>query len=249
MSTYVISDIHGQLDALKDLLSLVSFKYNEDTLYLLGDYVDWGPKSIETIQYVMEMSSKYENIHPLLGNHDLMMYNVITNISDGTTLDEAWEIAYNTEYGCWLNNCGDETLSKFMRIDSHSRAEIRKWLTTLPYYKITDEISGKIYYLCHSKPFVNGMSLTDVVWGRIKDDRLPRSFIDRADKAILVSGHTIVNNYRSFDENMRLKIYKSPNNRYINIDCGAKLLGIRKMCRLAAIRLDDLEEFYIDGDM
>lgn len=249
MSTYVISDIHGQLNAFKGMLSMISFNYTSDKLYLLGDYVDWGPESIKTLQYIMELTSKYGNIKALIGNHDLMMYNVISNIPNNYSFEQAYDVGYKVDYGCWFENSGDITLAKYIRLSDEEKSSIKKFLTTLPYYAVTDEINGEIYYLCHSKPFVRGMRLEDVVWDRIVDSRLPRSFIDRTDKAILVSGHTITVNYNSYDDNGMLKIYKSPNNRYINIDCGAKLLGNKRICRLAAIRLEDLEEFYIDSEM
>ena len=60
MATYIISDIHGNLDVFKELLKTIDFKYDgTDQLYLLGDYVDWGPKSLETLFFVMELTQKY----------------------------------------------------------------------------------------------------------------------------------------------------------------------------------------------
>jgi len=43
MSTYVISDIHGELDAFKEMLEKINFKYDgTDELHIIGDMVDWG---------------------------------------------------------------------------------------------------------------------------------------------------------------------------------------------------------------
>ena len=43
MSTYVISDIHGQLYAFKKMLNKIDFKFDgTDELHILGDMVDWG---------------------------------------------------------------------------------------------------------------------------------------------------------------------------------------------------------------
>ena len=238
MSTYVISDIHGQLDALKALLSMISFNYKSDTLYLLGDYVDWGPKSIETVLFIKELIDKHDNIIALMGNHDLMMYNVVKLVKETYSINEAIEVSNRVDYGCWTMNGGDVTLTSYMSQTKEVRDNIKQFVANLPYFKITEPINGQVYYLCHSKPYVNGMELVDIVWDRIRDGILPRSFMDRDDKAILVSGHTIVSNYRSIDDDWNLKIYKSPNNRYINIDCGGKLIGMRDGYRLAALKKD-----------
>lgn len=42
MATYVIGDIHGQLEQLKVLLEKMKFNEN-DELYVMGDVVDRGP--------------------------------------------------------------------------------------------------------------------------------------------------------------------------------------------------------------
>ena len=61
-------------------LEKINFKYDgTDKLYLLGDYVDWGPKSLETLLFVKELSEKYDFIFPLIGNHDLMFLEQIQN--------------------------------------------------------------------------------------------------------------------------------------------------------------------------
>ena len=41
-----MSDIHGQFDALMKMLEKIQFS-DEDELYILGDVIDRGPKSME----------------------------------------------------------------------------------------------------------------------------------------------------------------------------------------------------------
>ena len=50
MATYVIGDIHGQLEQLKVLLEKMKFNEN-DELYVMGDVVDRGPDPIKALQY------------------------------------------------------------------------------------------------------------------------------------------------------------------------------------------------------
>ena len=65
---YVMSDLHGQYDMFTRMLELIKFNTN-DTMYILGDIVDRGPKSIEIYRYVKE----HDNIILLKGNHEDMM--------------------------------------------------------------------------------------------------------------------------------------------------------------------------------
>ena len=69
---YVMSDLHGQYDMFTRMLELIKFNTN-DTMYILGDIVDRGPKSIEIYRYVKE----HDNIILLKGNHEDMMYNAL----------------------------------------------------------------------------------------------------------------------------------------------------------------------------
>ena len=49
MSTYVISDIHGNYEKYKRLLEMIDFK-DQDTLYVLGDVIDRGPEGIKVLK-------------------------------------------------------------------------------------------------------------------------------------------------------------------------------------------------------
>ncbi|MBQ3061782.1 MAG: metallophosphoesterase [Lachnospiraceae bacterium] len=72
--TYVISDIHGQIDAFMSMLTQIDFTEN-DEMYILGDVIDRGPKSIECIKWIMAR----DNILTLLGNHELILYDGYIN--------------------------------------------------------------------------------------------------------------------------------------------------------------------------
>ena len=66
-----IGDIHGCLPALETVLAAVSPRPN-DTLVLLGDYVDRGPQSRGVIERLLALKEQCCLV-PLLGNHDEMM--------------------------------------------------------------------------------------------------------------------------------------------------------------------------------
>ena len=68
MALYCIGDIQGCDDAFERLLQTVDFSASRDTLYVLGDLVNRGPKSAEVLRRCMQGG---DAIRPLLGNHDL----------------------------------------------------------------------------------------------------------------------------------------------------------------------------------
>lgn len=68
MATYAIGDIQGCLDELKALLSQINFNTDRDQLWLCGDLVNRGPKSLETLRFIRSLE---DNAITVLGNHDL----------------------------------------------------------------------------------------------------------------------------------------------------------------------------------
>ena len=72
----VIGDLHGDLDSLNNILLRTNFEdkaKSKDNIYLvfMGDYVDRGLRSIETLNRVLELKIKFpEQVIVLRGNHD-----------------------------------------------------------------------------------------------------------------------------------------------------------------------------------
>lgn len=84
MKKFAISDIHGCYHTLVALLSKVNFtKY--DQLFLLGDYINRGPKSKEVVDYIMAMQTEGYHIIVLKGNHEEMVFDSLElgNWTDG----------------------------------------------------------------------------------------------------------------------------------------------------------------------
>lgn len=65
LRTVLISDVHGCLDELKELLQKLQYDKNTDRVILLGDLNDRGPYSVETIRYAREL-----NLESVMGNHE-----------------------------------------------------------------------------------------------------------------------------------------------------------------------------------
>ena len=66
----VVSDIHGNGHLLKRLLNELSFSSN-DALFLLGDFIERGTNSLETVRYAMSLC-KAGNAFALQGNCDTL---------------------------------------------------------------------------------------------------------------------------------------------------------------------------------
>ena len=66
MATYIVGDIQGCFDELIQLLSLANFNERTDELWVAGDLVARGPKSLQTLRFLKKLDAKV-----ILGNHDL----------------------------------------------------------------------------------------------------------------------------------------------------------------------------------
>ncbi|NOJ43696.1 metallophosphoesterase family protein [Bradyrhizobium australiense] len=99
---YAIGDIHGRLDLLDELLARIETDIGVRpamrSLYVfLGDYIDRGPSSRETIDRLIELGEKSECVF-LKGNHELI---AIKCLSDRSRFDQ------------WMRLGGVETLNSY----------------------------------------------------------------------------------------------------------------------------------------
>ena len=63
--TIVVGDIHGCLQEFEDLLTKCKYDPTDSTLILVGDLVNKGPYSAETVQYARSLGA-----YCVRGNHD-----------------------------------------------------------------------------------------------------------------------------------------------------------------------------------
>lgn len=68
MATYLVGDLHGCYDELQMLLDKVRFDPTADRLYLVGDLVARGDKSLSCLRLVKSLGEAAQTV---LGNHDL----------------------------------------------------------------------------------------------------------------------------------------------------------------------------------
>ena len=97
---YTIGDIHGNVEALLELLNKVNFDYNKDLLISLGDLCDRGPNTWE----VLETLLKIKNLILIIGNHDIWLLEYLTNITKNNKYIEP----------IWLKNGGITTIQSYI---------------------------------------------------------------------------------------------------------------------------------------
>lgn len=76
MTRYAVGDLQGCLQPLQCLLERVNFNPREDQLWLVGDLVNRGPQSLETLRFVHTLG---DCTRVVLGNHDLHFLAVALN--------------------------------------------------------------------------------------------------------------------------------------------------------------------------
>lgn len=87
--TVVISDLHGQADRFKDVVSY----YGDDVHYVInGDVFDRGPDTKELMQVIGSIGHTL-----LLGNHEWAVLGALTDTD--ALAREAWQKKYFTKFG------------------------------------------------------------------------------------------------------------------------------------------------------
>ena len=219
MSTYVLSDLHGQYNKFMDMLKLIKFNDN-DKMYILGDIFDRGPDPLKILDYIICK----KNIDFIPGNHEYMFLEF-----------------YNTyDARLWSYNGGKTTMTQLMKRGEDYLKALYDYLTKLPLVKIHDK-----FILTHAGLYLpknqNQYTLQEILslqnaefnlWSRsnINNERQYKDYT-------VICGHTPTLYVDPDQDQMSIVRRKGT----IYIDCGATFTD----GRLACLRLEDNKEFYI----
>lgn len=215
---YVVSDIHNDADGFKELLRQIGFT-REDILIINGDVFDRGEKPVELYFEIL----KYPNIYVIQGNHDVWVAREILEKFAGEKVGQY--ISYNTV----------SILEQ--RLTPVDMINLANWIKEKPYY-INLTLDGKKYQIAHAQTYPTPECLWDKSKIYMGDDHY-EDFIrglEEQDEFISVVGHTATENKR---------IWVSESGKTIRIDCGAGYKCYNCSGNLGAIRLNDMEEFYV----
>ena len=246
MAIYAVGDIHGQLDALKELIKKLDLQ-STDRIIFLGDYIDRGPSGIGVIMCINELKSICQ-VTVLLGNHDLMMLDTIDLLSSKKKARKAER--------SWYMNHGRPTH------DNYKQLTIIQQLLVLDFLKdlkpdISVVVTGHKYVLCHSIPSNLCNAIEDAVWARFQEvdegivcthginaEKLVEEYSDKT----IIHGHTpvatlFVAGHHNGDKLTPVR-YELCGASFIDIDLCAGAIGTLEGANLCALRLDDQKMFY-----
>jgi serine/threonine protein phosphatase 1 len=123
---YAIGDIHGCYKTFKNLLIKIELS-KSDVLYLLGDYIDRGPRIKDTIDFILALIQDGYQILPIIGNHELMLLKAIEN--------EMY--LYQ-----WLANSGVTTLNSFhVRLPNQIDKRYIDFFDSLKFFHIYNDLA------------------------------------------------------------------------------------------------------------
>ena len=144
----IISDIHGCLKELKEVLERVKYDPEMDMLIFLGDYIDRGPESAGVIDHILELKKKSKHIICLLGNHEMMFLDFLKE----------------ENMGLFLINGGVDTMQSYGSIDKIPQTHRDFLRALLPYYETTNYIF--VHAGLRDGIPLKEQSLHDLVWIR-----------------------------------------------------------------------------------
>lgn len=104
MATIAIGDVQGCYDQLMRLLERADFDERRDVLWFVGDLVNRGPQSLETLRFVQGLGARAIT---LLGNHDLNLLAVAAGVRKphrGDTNDAILAAPDREELLTWLRH-------------------------------------------------------------------------------------------------------------------------------------------------
>ena len=106
MAIYAIGDIQGCYDPFRRLLDDIMFDADKDVLWLTGDLVNRGPKSLKTLRFVRGLGDRAISV---LGNHDLHLLALATGATEYSgrfaTLRKVLDAPDLAENVDWLRKC------------------------------------------------------------------------------------------------------------------------------------------------
>lgn len=100
MTDYVVGDIQGCCDSLVNLLDKVNFKPEIDRLFCVGDLINRGPKSIETLELLHSLN---DSVQVVLGNHDLHLISCFYQLRSLKKTDTAQTILTSPKAEYWID--------------------------------------------------------------------------------------------------------------------------------------------------
>jgi serine/threonine protein phosphatase 1 len=136
MCKWVVGDIHGCYLTFRKLLEdKINFS-KEDTVFLLGDMIDRGPRTKETLDYIMDLQQQGYVVLPIKGNHEERLLRLYYGKQG---VFEFLRFIKKRKHYLWIRCGGKYTLESF-QVESFRDIPYQyiQWMKELPYYQIVD---------------------------------------------------------------------------------------------------------------
>lgn len=222
---YVVSDIHGNYELLMKLLIKIKFNKN-DTLFVLGDFIDKGKDSKKVIDLLFKTLKHYCIV--LCGNHE---YDLIKFASNQMLNDlNDYEVLKKCKSNFNMKDLTLENLDNIMNCQFYYEEDD----FLLVHAGIPVNEDGSVVY-------PEDASIEQLVYDR----HFKNENVIPLDYKCIIFGHTptqfISQDYKFIKYKKEGKLGYNVNDYYkIQIDTGNYLTGV-----LGCLRLDDMKEFYV----
>ena len=164
MQSIVISDIHGCLDQLKEMIKDID--RNKARIILVGDLIDRGPDSQGVIDFV-----RSNNVECVKGNHELMVEECLEDLKTFVVSQNESDL-YNLYESNWFYNGGHDVFNQYKAKNQLPQLiKDIEWLSNLPLYiktGIKDKFNKELlvsHTWCSNKDLDN-YNEEDFVWDR-----------------------------------------------------------------------------------
>lgn len=276
MSSYAISDIHGCYDQFQNLLNKIS-PTEDDTIYLLGDYCDRGSQSSQVLKWILEeaqtpvhcllgnhdemlrTSLRRDPVEMPIRWEDTWSFNgatqTIPEIIDNTDPDwriyklrpwvehlKPWKFINVNDKPIMLVHAGFDTTQWNNKKHSGFRPDIipNDIKENLPAGFGTQSENVMLWIRKGWYDYdgdvpctvVHGHTPTKFIYRAAENEKEWVHIFNHKHKKIPTWFNSIKQEYAIWHYNNR-----------INIDCGCAYGG-----KLAALKLDDMQEFYVEGN-
>ena len=263
MSTYIMTDIHGHYDDMKEMFEKIGFSA-DDRLICAGDYIDKGPKSYEMLRW---MEAPGENVILVRGNHDeefacyVELMITITKKA-GLKTDDAVDTltAYQAlRQICSYFDCYG-TVRYLIQEKKVTLRRLKQWaacIRNMPYYHEI-MMDGRRCIIVHAG-YVESLERLKGAQTDVSYDSLEKFYLTARDDAyvyggvehgMILAGHTPTTAidelpfnhgrvYRAYDETTDCIFY--------DLDCGYGFKEGNPEARLACMRLEDEKIFYVQN--
>ncbi len=252
MSIYITSDIHGNAGLFFKMLKEIAFS-KDDELYIIGDILDRGNGSWKIYDYIM----KQDNIHLILGNHEVALLNVNHAIET-----ENWQ-QLKMWKNYWFEGDGQKTYEEFF--GEWTKEKRQKYIDYFNNCHIEQmiKIGRKYHYLVHA-------CVSNDMFEKVADRRIMFELANgEYDTIFLLLDNGLYKNTVGYFNATEIKELKKQGyivnptiwfghtptqhinggdnvwikNNFRDIDCGCK--GYKRNAKLCCVRLNDEKIFYI----